>query len=90
MAIPKYDEMMLPVLRILGAGAERPQRELADQIADYFKLTPQERAERLPKVKATYLRHRLGSTGFSCSRGTDYKNVMVKSFDRVSLVVGTV
>jgi len=88
MAIPKYDEMMLPVLRILGDGAEHPQRELADQIADYFKLTPQERAERLPKVKATYLRHRLGSAGFSCSRGTDYKNVMIKSFDRISLLGG--
>ena len=60
MAIPKYDEMMLPILRILGDGAEHLQRELAEKIADYLKLTPQERAERLPKVKATYLRHRLG------------------------------
>jgi restriction system protein len=68
MAIPKYDEMMLPVLRILGDGVEHPQRELADQIADHFKLTPQERAERLPKVKATYLRHRLGWAGFSLRR----------------------
>ena len=68
MAVPKYDEMMLPVLRILGDGAEHPQRELADQVADYFKLTPQERAERLPKVKATYLRHRLGWAGFSLRR----------------------
>lgn len=59
---------MLPVLRILGDGAEHSQRELADQIADHFKLTPQERAERLPKVKATYLRHRLGWAGFSLRR----------------------
>src|SRR5437870_10962799 len=68
MAVPKYDEMMLPVLRILGDGAEHPQRELAGQIANHFKLTPQERAERLPKVKATYLRHRLGWAGFSLRR----------------------
>src|SRR6266436_3083871 len=68
MPIPKYDEMMLPVLRILGDGGEHLQRELADQIADHFKLTPQERAERLPKVKATYLRHRLGWAGFSLRR----------------------
>src|SRR5205809_1262994 len=68
MAIPKYDEMMLPILRILGSGAEHTQRELAEQIADHFKLTPQERAERLPKVKATYLRHRLGWAGFSLRR----------------------
>jgi len=68
MAIPKYDEMMLPLLRMLAGGEEHPQRELADQIADHFKLTPQERAERLPKVKATYLRHRLGWAGFSLRR----------------------
>ena len=68
MAIPKYDEMMLPVLHILADGAEHSQRELADKIADHFKLTPQERAERLPKVKATYLRHRLGWAGFSLRR----------------------
>ena len=68
MAIPKYDEMMLPALRILGDGAEHSQRELADKIADHFRLTPQERAERLPKVKATYLRHRLGWAGFSLRR----------------------
>jgi restriction system protein len=68
MAIPKYDEMMLPMLRVLADGAEHSQRELAEQIADHFKLTPQERAERLPKVKATYLRHRLGWAGFSLRR----------------------
>src|SRR5207247_10582877 len=68
MAIPKYDEMMLPLLRFLADGAEHPQRELAEQIADHFKLTPQERAERLPKVKATYLRLRLGWAGFSLRR----------------------
>ena len=68
MAIPKYDEMMLPLLRFLADGAEHSQRELAEQIADHFKLSPQERAERLPKVKATYLRHRLGWAGFSLRR----------------------
>jgi len=68
MAIPKYDEMMLPVLRLLNDGAEHTQIELADQIAAHFKLTPQECAERLPKVKATYLRHRLGWAGFSLRR----------------------
>jgi restriction system protein len=55
-------------MAILADGAEHPQRELANQIADHFKLTPAERAERLPKVKATYLRHRLGWAGFSLRR----------------------
>jgi restriction system protein len=68
MPIPKYDEMMLPLLRMLADGGEHPQRELADRIADHFKLTPEECAERLPKVRATYLRHRLGWAGFSLRR----------------------
>jgi restriction system protein len=68
MAIPKYDEMMLPMLGMLADGLEHTQRDLADQIADHFKLAPQERAERLPKVKATYLRHRLGWAAFSLRR----------------------
>jgi restriction system protein len=68
MAVPKYDEMMLPILRILADGAEHPQRDLADKIADHFHLTAEERAEMLPKVRATYLRHRLGWAGFSLRR----------------------
>jgi restriction system protein len=68
MPVPKYDEMMLPMLEILADGAEHPQRELANEIANHFKLTPAERAERLPKVKATYLRHPLGWAGFSLRR----------------------
>lgn len=42
MAIPKYDEMMLPMLRFLEDGADHAQRELADRIAVHFRLTPEE------------------------------------------------
>ena len=68
MAIPKYDEMMLPMLRILGDGREHTQRDIADNIAAHFHLTPEERQQRLPKVKATYLRHRVGWAAFSLRR----------------------
>lgn len=68
MAIPKYDEMMLPMLRLLADGAEHSQRELADKIAEQFKLTAEERAAMLPKVRATYLRHRVGWAGFGLRR----------------------
>lgn len=68
MAIPKYDEMMLPLLRLLVDGAEHPQRELAENIAVHFRLTAEERAAMLPKVRATYLRHRLGWAGFNLRR----------------------
>lgn len=59
---------MLPLLRMLADGAEHSQRDLAEAIADHFKLTAEERAEMLPKVRATYLRHRLGWAGFSLRR----------------------
>jgi restriction system protein len=68
MAIPKYDEMMLPMLRLLADGVEHSQRELADKIAEQFKLTAEERAAMLPKVRATYLRHRVGWAGFGLRR----------------------
>ncbi|MEY2479336.1 MAG: restriction system protein [Verrucomicrobiota bacterium] len=68
MPIPKYDEMTLPILRILGDGAEHSQSELAEKIAQHFHLTAEERAQRLPKVRATYLRHRLGWAGFRLRR----------------------
>lgn len=64
MAIPKYDEMTLPLLKLLADGKEHPQRELAERLADHFNLTEEERSAMLPKVKATYLRHRLGWAGF--------------------------
>src|SRR4029077_1634509 len=54
--------------QILADGKEHSQSELADQIAERFKLTAEERAQRLPKVKATYLRHRLGWAGFRLRR----------------------
>ena len=40
MAVPKYDEMMLSVLRILADGREHSQSELADKMAEHFRLTP--------------------------------------------------
>lgn len=68
MAIPKYDEMMLPLLRFLEDGTEHAQRELSDRIAAHFKLTPEECAKMLPKVRATYVRHRVGWAVFSLRR----------------------
>ena len=34
MPIPKYDEIMLPLLRLLSDGKEHHQQDLASQIAD--------------------------------------------------------
>jgi restriction system protein len=64
MAIPKYDEIMLPLLRLLADGQPHHQRDLASQIADHFKLTEEERNLLLPSTTSTYIRNRTGWAGF--------------------------
>lgn len=48
MAIPDYQTCMLPFLRYLSDGAEHTLRDAEDSLAEYFTLTPAERAELLP------------------------------------------
>lgn len=64
MAIPKYDEMMLPLLQLLADRQEHHQRDLAMQLADHFNLTEEERNLMLPSTQSTYLRNRQGWAGF--------------------------
>ncbi len=68
MSIPKYDEMMLPLLQLLSDGAEHHYRDLAPRIADHFHLTEEERNAMLPSTQSTYLRNRLGWAGFHLRR----------------------
>lgn len=64
MAIPKYDEIMLPLLKVLSDGQAHTKRELTEKMADHFKLTPEERERMLPSTKATYIKHRTGWAAF--------------------------
>ena len=45
MPIPDYQTLMLPVLRILGDGADHPAASVIDALATEFKLTPEEREQ---------------------------------------------
>lgn len=64
MSIPKYDEIMLPLLQLLSDGQQHTKRELTEKMADHFKLTPEERQQMLPSTKATYIKHRTGWAAF--------------------------
>src|SRR5436309_13341555 len=64
MPIPKYDEIMLPLLNVLSDGQTHTKRELTEKMADHFKLTPEERQQMLPSTRATYIGHRTGWAGF--------------------------
>lgn len=64
MPIPKYDEIMLPLLQILSDGKSHNKRELTEKMADHFHLTPEERQQMLPSTRATYIKHRTGWAAF--------------------------
>jgi restriction system protein len=64
MPIPKYDEIMLPLLKVLSDGNPHTKREVTEKMADHFKLTPEERQQMLPSTKATYIKHRTGWAAF--------------------------
>src|SRR5258708_4564861 len=46
--IPDYETIKLPALKALSDGRARPIRELFEELAKVFKITPEERAELLP------------------------------------------
>lgn len=48
MPIPDYETIKVPALKALSDGRARPIRELFEELAKVFNLTPEERAELLP------------------------------------------
>ena len=64
MAIPTYDDIALPLLRLLADGKEHHQRDLTPLIADHFGLTEEERNSKLPSQQSTHVRNRVGWAGF--------------------------
>ena len=60
MSIPSHEEAMLPVLQTLANGEEQSRRALAEDMANHFNLTADERAQLLPSGKAPVIRSRTG------------------------------
>lgn len=60
MPIPDYETLMLPVLRFISDGKEHPLKEITASMADSFKLTPEEREQRIPTGQSTYIQNRTG------------------------------
>ena len=59
MAIPDYQTLMLPLLRIVADGREHQQAALVEALADEFDLAPDERAELVPSGRQTRLYNRV-------------------------------
>lgn len=59
MAIPDYEELMLPVLRVAGDGQEHRIGDVIEQLARDFRLTDEERNQLLPSGKQTTFANRV-------------------------------
>lgn len=60
MAIPDYETLMLPVLRIAGDGHEHRIGDLVDQLASDFGLTVEEQQQLLPSGRQATFANRVG------------------------------
>ena len=58
MAVPKYNEMMLPILQRLGQNEDDDalsSKQIREFVVDYFHLTEEDRAEAIPSGFARYM-----------------------------------
>lgn len=60
MAIPDYQTLMLPVLRLASAAEELRFRDMVETLAQELQLTPEERSELLPSGAAFLFDNRVG------------------------------
>jgi restriction system protein len=60
MAIPDYQSVMLPLLRLAADGKEHRVRDAIEQLAGEFGLTDEERAEVLPSGTQQVFNNRVG------------------------------
>lgn len=59
MAIPDYQKVMLPLLKLAGDKKEHSARETVEYISDLFDLTKEERKELLPSGRQAVIRNRI-------------------------------
>lgn len=59
MAVPKFNDLMLPLLQFSSDGEEHRVRDAGDVVADYLKLTEEQLNELLPSGKMTTYYNRI-------------------------------
>ncbi len=60
MAVPKYDEFMLPLLKLAGDKKTHSMSEAYENLAQLFKLTEEDRKEMLPSGQQNIFENRVG------------------------------
>jgi restriction system protein len=64
MAVPDYQSLLLPLLKLAGAGLADTLIKAENILADQFALSAEDRAARLPSGQQTVLRNRAGWASF--------------------------
>lgn len=59
MAVPDFQELMLPVLREFADGAEHAPKDIRQRVADRLQMTPADIADRVPSGTQTRLANRV-------------------------------
>lgn len=60
MAVPDYQSLMLPLLKLAGDGQEHSKREAIEALAEEFGLTREDREELLPSGRQSTFDNRVG------------------------------
>ena len=60
MAVPDYQTVMLPLLRLAADGQDHRFREAVEALADEFSLSPEDRSELLPSGQQPLFTNRVG------------------------------
>lgn len=60
MAVPDFQSLMLPFLRLVGDGQEHSLSNVTDVLADQLNLSAEDRREMLPSGRQTRFRNRVG------------------------------
>jgi restriction system protein len=64
MAVPDYQSLLLPLLKLAGTGLADTLIKAEEILANQFALSPEDRAARLPSGQQTVLRNRAGWASF--------------------------
>ena len=48
MTVPKFDELMFPMLKFLSDKKKHSTKEINEYLINYFKLTPEDKTQRTP------------------------------------------
>lgn len=59
-SIPQYHTLMLPLLKVMGAGRELTTNQMRDAVADHLELSAEALSQRLPSGTQTAFDNRMG------------------------------